>query len=266
MRSAPQPRPGTPATTPLNILNAAVATAPLTMSSREIAELTGKEHDNVRRDIKNMADALSLSFEEKSEPSTGGRPNKVFLLPKRETLILISGYNVELRARIIDRWQQLEDATRSRAEPTATMAAPKEAGVMFRMFKSIARQIGLDVNQAALAAARGTRRLTGVDPLAAMDVTHLLAPQQEDLLTPSDIAIRMGLSSGIAANKRLAAVGLQASHRDAKGRQHWEPTDAGKPFAVWLDTAKSNTDGTPIRQLKWTASIVDHLRNLNGEG
>ncbi len=80
----------------------------LTMSSREIAELTGKEHDNVRRDIKNLAGALSLSFEEKAEPSDGGRPSKVFMLAKRETLILISGYSIELRARIIDRWQELE--------------------------------------------------------------------------------------------------------------------------------------------------------------
>ncbi len=82
--------------------------ANLTMTSREIAELTGKEHDNVRRDVKRMAEELSLTFEEKTEASTGGRPSVVFLLPKRETLILVSGYSVELRARIIDRWQELE--------------------------------------------------------------------------------------------------------------------------------------------------------------
>lgn len=79
-----------------------------TMSTREIAELTGKEHDNVRRDVRNMASALSLTFEEKSFPSSGGRPSKAYLLPKRECLILVSGYDVRLRARIIDRWQQLE--------------------------------------------------------------------------------------------------------------------------------------------------------------
>jgi len=38
-----------------------------------------------------MADQLSPSFGEKSESSTVGRPAKVFVLPKRETLILVFG-------------------------------------------------------------------------------------------------------------------------------------------------------------------------------
>lgn len=88
----------------------AISLAPgvLTMSSREVADLTGKDHDNVRRDIRHMAETLSLSFEEKTEASEGGRPAKVFVLPKRESLILVSGYSIELRAKIIDRWQELE--------------------------------------------------------------------------------------------------------------------------------------------------------------
>lgn len=88
-----------------------------TMTSREIAELTGKEHRNVLRDIRLMltelygADRL-LSFEqtvERANPSGGAAINSiVFALPKRETLILVSGYNLAMRARIIDRWQELE--------------------------------------------------------------------------------------------------------------------------------------------------------------
>lgn len=59
------------------------------LPKREIAKLTGKLHDNVRRDIRNMAEELSLNFEEKVAPSTGGRPSREYLLPKRETLILV---------------------------------------------------------------------------------------------------------------------------------------------------------------------------------
>lgn len=79
-----------------------------TMSSREIAELTGKEHDNVRRDILKIAQELSLTFEEKAIPSNGGRPSKVFFLDKENTLILVSGYSIKMRAAIIRRWQELE--------------------------------------------------------------------------------------------------------------------------------------------------------------
>lgn len=80
------------------------------MSSLEIAERTGKDHKNVMRDVRAMFDHLDiagLSFERSYKDSTG-RSLPCFHLPKRETLILVSGYSVELRAAIIDRWQELE--------------------------------------------------------------------------------------------------------------------------------------------------------------
>ena len=60
-----------------------------------------------------MAADLCLTLEEKSEPSNGGRPFKIFISRKRETLILVSGYSVAMRARIIDRCQELEDPARN---------------------------------------------------------------------------------------------------------------------------------------------------------
>jgi phage antirepressor YoqD-like protein len=97
-----------------------------TMSSREIAELTGKRHDHVMRDIREMIAAL---HGESDLPKFGGiekdarnRDQPVFLLPKRESLILVSGYNITMRAAIIDRWQELE--ARPAVDPLATLNDP----------------------------------------------------------------------------------------------------------------------------------------------
>ncbi len=78
------------------------------MSSREIAELTGKEHKHVLRDIDNMLISLGSKIGPGSYTDTSGDPRRCFDLPKRETLILVSGYSVAMRAKIIDRWQELE--------------------------------------------------------------------------------------------------------------------------------------------------------------
>jgi phage regulator Rha-like protein len=97
-----------------------------TMSSREIAELTGKRHDNVMADIKKMLIELDLhspEFSGQYHDSTG-RLLPCFNLPKRETLILVSGYSVVLRSRIIDRWQELEvEVIKPLAVPTTYVEA-----------------------------------------------------------------------------------------------------------------------------------------------
>lgn len=85
----------------------------LTMSSVEIAELTGKRHDNVLRDIRTtLAEVVGhqglLSFEGTYQHPQNGQRYGCYRLPQREVLILVSGYSVSLRARIIDRWAELE--------------------------------------------------------------------------------------------------------------------------------------------------------------
>lgn len=86
-----------------------------TMSSIEIAELTGKRHDHVIRDIRKMLVDLGYPSPQfwGKVPSQGGRPMEVANLPRRECLILVSGYSIELRAKIIDRWEQLERAVQT---------------------------------------------------------------------------------------------------------------------------------------------------------
>lgn len=90
----------------------AVVASPLTMSTLEVAGLTSKRHDNVLRDADKMLAALSLpalKFEGCYQ-GENGKALRVLSLPKRECMILVSGYSVELRARIVDRWLELETA------------------------------------------------------------------------------------------------------------------------------------------------------------
>lgn len=80
------------------------------MTSLEIAELTGKEHKNVMRDIGVMLVDLEidkLKFE-RTYKDASNRKQALFSLDKRLTLILVSGYSAKMRAAIIDRWQELE--------------------------------------------------------------------------------------------------------------------------------------------------------------
>lgn len=79
------------------------------MSSREIAQLTGSTHDNVLKTVRQLVKRGFVSSNE--TPYThqqNGQRYTEFLLTYRDTLVVVSGYSVELRARIIDRWQELE--------------------------------------------------------------------------------------------------------------------------------------------------------------
>jgi anti-repressor protein len=80
-----------------------------TMSSVEIASLVGKRHDHVFRDITNMLESLELDAPQFWGTQVYGKNNtrRIYNLPKRECLILITGYSHVLRAKIIDRWQEL---------------------------------------------------------------------------------------------------------------------------------------------------------------
>lgn len=84
--------------------------AEIKISSVEIAQLCEKRHDNVMADIRNMLVELKIQSPEFSGDYTDsrGRSYPCFFLPKRETLILVSGYRVDLRAKIIDRLEELE--------------------------------------------------------------------------------------------------------------------------------------------------------------
>ena len=81
----------------------------ITMSSRDIAKLTGKEHKNVIRVIRDLlfdeildAQIKPLKFEYR------GQEFDYYQLNKRDSLVLVARLSPEFTAHIVDRWQELE--------------------------------------------------------------------------------------------------------------------------------------------------------------
>jgi len=91
---------------------------PQTMTSLEIAELTGKQHKNLMRDIRNMELAwvkiAGLKFELGSYEDANGQMRPCYFLTKTECLYIATKFNDEARARLVLRWQELELAEQER--------------------------------------------------------------------------------------------------------------------------------------------------------
>lgn len=93
-----------------------------TMSSLQIAELTGKRHANVMRDISNLLEqgVNELNFELVEYKDAKGETRPCYQLTKTGCLVLASGYNAVLREKIINRWIELEtEAAKQYQVPTS---------------------------------------------------------------------------------------------------------------------------------------------------
>lgn len=84
------------------------------MTSLEIAEITGKQHAHVMRDIRKLLEQgvsesnFGLSSRKQLQPKGGYKEINFYSLTPKGCLILASGYDALLRERIINRLEQLE--------------------------------------------------------------------------------------------------------------------------------------------------------------
>ena len=85
-----------------------------TMTSLEIAELTGKQHKNVMQAIRNMEPAWEkvngLKFQLVEYRDAKGELRPCYQLTKTECLYIATKFNDEARAKLVLRWEELEMA------------------------------------------------------------------------------------------------------------------------------------------------------------
>lgn len=230
-----------------------VANSVKTMSSKQIAEVVDSRHDSVKRTIERLAEKGVISFTpmvETSHEGAGARPVEVYQVNERDSYIVVAQLCPEFTAKLVDYWQ----ATKNTPQTLPLITRQEQALRLTPHAMLAAKAYGFEGNQAILSADKAVKGITGVSTLLLMGV-ELKKEVQTLNLTPTEIGKQLNPPlSAIATNKRLEALGYQEKLGDS-----WSPTPKGKAYAVFLDTGKKHSDGTPITQLKWFDTILENL-------
>lgn len=234
----------------------------LVTTSRNIAEVFGKEHYNVMRDIKNLLtkcspEFIALNFEGNTYTDAIGRKLAEYLLTKDGVVMLIMGYigetAMKFKEAYIKRFNEMEALLKEQQNKSKAIKYTLEDKLKGTAL--ILQYAEIKGNQLALALGKQYKKETGYSAIKATN-TVLVAPIQEHLATPTQLGKQLGLSP-VKTNKLLEEYGYQEKNEYGE----WTPTQLGLEVGgTLLDVGKAHANGTPVRQLKWPYSVVDTLK------
>jgi hypothetical protein len=240
-----------------------------TMSSREIANLTGKRHDHVMRDIRNMLTELKIT-----DPSFGGsyldgsgRLLPCFNLDRELTETLVTGYSIPLRHKVIRRLRELEEQAVTPLkkingakvngeiaifECYTRLLKPSPSSQML-MLSKIAANNGLESTFLPGYAIDAAPDATGGGSMPTKAVTALIKDH--------------GLPTTAAAfNRALAAAGFLKNMQRKNSRQEmvdfWSITEKGLRYGKNLTSPQSPRETQP----HWYVDRFLELADLIGKG
>lgn len=183
------------------------------MTSVEIAEVTGKMHKHVLRDIRNLLGQgvsetnFGLSSYQQQQPNGGVKEVTMYELTPKGCLILASGYDPVLRERIVNKLEEYQQKERAKMLQLPDFTNPAEA----------ARAWAQEYEQKTVLALENKRleeenvQLAAENQELKNDRNYLdLIMRSRALLTISQIAQDYGMS-GKALNKKLSEMGIQYS-------------------------------------------------------
>ncbi|HDR8947283.1 TPA: phage antirepressor KilAC domain-containing protein [Burkholderia vietnamiensis] len=158
------------------ILQAAVQT----MSSREIADLVESRHDSVKRTVERLADRGVIDLPPLVEYLDGlGRKAAEYQIGKRDSYVIVAQLSPEFTARLVDRWQELEQyaANASPAVPQTFADALRLAADQQEQIDAQRRQI--ERQKPAVEFAHAVRNTT--DAISIGDMARVLGIGQNRL-------------------------------------------------------------------------------------
>lgn len=258
-----------------------------TMSSVEIARLTGKDHANVMRDIRQFLDAIGqsemASVSEAIYLDSYGREKPMYNLPKRECLGLAARYNVTLQMAIIDRWIELE----RKDQASITQTSPRESAIKEWSYETtsitdVLSKLGYSqgyLRKEALEIGFRIEGETGIDfvPKVLTEDPQATDPQELSEYTGTHAAYAAKGSIGSTAsniaqvfghditptmiNDILIAAKLQV--RIASGK--YQPTERGKMLCNVVELASGKMQGTTTIK-DWLYNHNKKLRDIIADG
>lgn len=134
-----------------------------TMTSREIADLVEKRHDSVKRTVETLAARGAISQPQfvDGEKSANGVVEMLYLIGKRDSYVLVAQLSPEFTARIVDRWQELEQrAVASLPDFTDPAAAARAWAAEYEAKRLLEHKVAADAPKVAFAEA--IRAIDGV--------------------------------------------------------------------------------------------------------
>lgn len=151
-----------------------------TMTSREIAELTGKQHQHVKRDIESMLIELSedVSSFGRIYFDSMNREQTEYALDRELTETLMTGYSAVLRRKVIARWRELESGAPAPANRFGNLPPEQQALISVMMDNADIKAV--QAQQSAAIMAIGQRvdeaaqmQLLMERPTAAESIVHI---------------------------------------------------------------------------------------------
>lgn len=231
-----------------------------TMTSLQVAEVTGRLHSNVMRDIRNLLDQLEdrqqfsfeLSFTIRELPNGGSKKEPHYILTKKDCLLLASGYDANLRAKIINRWELLETE-----RAVVTPDNPQLQFVQTQVYLAEAISRNLRLNEASrlgmYQSIAEPYHLAIPQYVESKGVTKSLKDLLEDMHSPY---------SAIKFNQMLEAQGyIETKTRSSSGgtvKRFKSITDKGLAYGENLQSPRNQKETQP----HWYADRFNELYNI----
>ena len=243
-----------------------------TMSSLEIAKLTGKPHNDVMKAIRAMEPAWEKvnggNFSRVEYKDAKGEMRPCYQLTKTECLYVATKFNDEARAKLVIRWEELEKKNRANMIAMPNFTDPAEAAIAwakeYREKKVLAIE-NLTLHKEVVRLEHDNSNLAAEIQILNKDKNYLdLIMRSRSLMTVTQIAQDYGYSAK-AFNKILADMGIQY-----KVNNQWilysKYKDGGYVSSRSIDITRANGMPDTVMQTEWTQAgrrfLYEELKKL----